>query len=174
MSESLLTNSMDRSIANQQPLLSSKSGPMTDDERRKYEEERSKLYQQMDDKDDEIQQQSQLAERVKQQLMEQEETIKQRKQEFDNLLADLQKAQDQNTKNKDETEDLFSAIQGKTAILRKNTCSISKRFAEIALNLEQKKTECTQLTSENEGLSVSWRTGIASALLLLLHFANLG
>ena len=55
----------------QQPLLSSRVGPISDDERRKYEEERSKLYAQLDEKDDEIQVQSQLAERLKQQLMEQ-------------------------------------------------------------------------------------------------------
>lgn len=68
MSDSMFT-SMDR--ANQQPLLSSRTGPITDDERRKYEEERSKLYQQLDEKDDEIQVQSQLAERAKKQLQEQ-------------------------------------------------------------------------------------------------------
>lgn len=55
----------------QQPLLSSRVGPISDEERCKYEEERSKLYAQLDEKDDEIQVQSQLAERQKQQLMEQ-------------------------------------------------------------------------------------------------------
>lgn len=55
----------------QQPLLSSRVGPISDEERRNYEEERSKLYAQLDEKDDEIQVQSQLAERLKQQLMEQ-------------------------------------------------------------------------------------------------------
>lgn len=70
MSDSLFT-SMDQALPNQQPLLSSRTGPILDEERRKYEEERSKLYQQLDEKDDEIQVQSQLAERVKQQLNEQ-------------------------------------------------------------------------------------------------------
>lgn len=64
-------NSLDRSVMNPQPLLSSRTGPVLDAERRKYEEERSKLYQQLDEKDDEIQVQSQLAERLKQQLLEQ-------------------------------------------------------------------------------------------------------
>lgn len=70
MSDSMFI-SMDQNLTNQQPLLSSRTGPISDDERRKYEEERSKLYQQMDEKDDEIQVQSQLAERAKQQLNEQ-------------------------------------------------------------------------------------------------------
>jgi kinesin family protein 5 len=94
----------------QQPLLSSRVGPITDEERRKYEEERSKIYAQLDEKDDEIQIQSQLAERLKQQLMEQvrskflqtkiycifnikEEVIKQRTTDNDNLMAEIQKAQ---------------------------------------------------------------------------------
>lgn len=54
MSDSMFT-SLDRSVANQQPLLSSNIGPITDEERRRYEDERSKLYQQLDEKDDEIQ-----------------------------------------------------------------------------------------------------------------------
>lgn len=70
MSDSMFT-SLDRSVMNPQPLLSSRTGPVSDNERRKYEEERSKLYQQLDEKDDEIQIQSQLAERLKQQLLEQ-------------------------------------------------------------------------------------------------------
>lgn len=70
MSDSLFI-SMDQNLPNQQPLLSSQTGPILDEERKKYEEERSKLYQQLDEKDDEIQVQSQLAERVKQQLDEQ-------------------------------------------------------------------------------------------------------
>lgn len=70
MSDSMF-NSLDRSVMNSQPLLSSRTGPVSDAERRKYEEERSKLYQQLDEKDDEIQVQSQLAERLKQELIEQ-------------------------------------------------------------------------------------------------------
>lgn len=77
----------------QQPLLSSRVGPIVDEERRKYEEERSKLYAQLDEKDDEIQMQSQLAERLKQQLMEQEEAIKQRTQDNEKFMAEIQKAQ---------------------------------------------------------------------------------
>lgn len=119
----------------QQPLLSSRVGPITDEERRKYEDERSKLYAQLDEKDDEIQVQSQLAERLKQQLMEQEDTIKQRLVDNDTLMLEIQKAQEQIAKNQEESEELFSAIQ------------------EIALNLEQKKTECTQLVAENDQLN---------------------
>lgn len=53
-------------------------------------------------------------------------------------MADHQAAQESIAKNREEMEDLFSAIQ------------------EIALNLEQKKAECTQLVSENDQLTVTF------------------
>ncbi|NWI23767.1 KIF5A protein, partial [Sula dactylatra] len=46
---------------------------ISDEERRKYEEEIRKLYKQLDDKDDEINQQSQIMEKLKQQMLDQEE-----------------------------------------------------------------------------------------------------
>ncbi|KAL3068382.1 hypothetical protein niasHT_030673 [Heterodera trifolii] len=134
MSDSMATFSEPPSTT-QQPLLSSREGPIVDEERRKYEEERSKLYAQLDEKDDEIQAQSQLAERLKQQLMEQEKEIKQERLDKDTLMAELQKAQEQVNKTHEEGEELFSAIQ------------------ELALNLDQKKAECTQLVTDNERLA---------------------
>lgn len=62
--------------------------------------------------------------------------MKQRKTDYDYVLADLQRAQESIAKSHEETEELFSAIQ------------------EIALNLEQKKVECAQLSSENDQLTV--------------------
>jgi predicted nuclease with TOPRIM domain len=50
-------------------------------------------------------------------------------------MTEVQKAQEQIAKSQEETEELFSAIQ------------------EIALNLEQKKTECAQLATDHEQLS---------------------
>uniref|UniRef100_A0A183BVI0 Kinesin-like protein n=1 Tax=Globodera pallida TaxID=36090 RepID=A0A183BVI0_GLOPA len=138
MTPSMMTDSMaiyvEPPTAAQQPLLFSREGPIVDEEKRKYEEERSKLYAQLDEKDDEIQVQSQLAEGLKQQLMEQEDVIKQRTQDNDKLMAEVQKAQEQIAKNQEEGEELFAAVQ------------------EVALNLEQKKAECAQLTLENEQL----------------------
>ncbi|XP_069735089.1 kinesin heavy chain isoform X2 [Phaenicophaeus curvirostris] len=48
---------------------------ISDEERRKYEEEIRKLYKQLDDKDDEINQQSQIMEKLKQQMLDQEEVL---------------------------------------------------------------------------------------------------
>ncbi|KIH54127.1 kinesin motor domain protein, partial [Ancylostoma duodenale] len=60
------TPSMERSmIAPAPPMLTSVTGPITDEEKKKYEEERVKLYQQLDEKDDEIQRVSQEHEKLK-------------------------------------------------------------------------------------------------------------
>lgn len=65
-----------------------------------------------------------------------EDALKQRKVDYDNILSDLQLAQKLNNKSKEETEELFLAIQ------------------EVAMNLDQKKAECTQITIENEQMQV--------------------
>ncbi|CAI2312259.1 unnamed protein product [Caenorhabditis sp. 36 PRJEB53466] len=64
---------MERSIAPAPPMLISGNGPITDEEKKKYEEERVKLYQQLDEKDDEIQKVSQELEKLRQQVLLQEE-----------------------------------------------------------------------------------------------------
>lgn len=48
-------------------------GSLSNEERQKLEEERERLYQQLDEKDEEINQQSQYVEKLKDQMMEQEE-----------------------------------------------------------------------------------------------------
>lgn len=48
-------------------------GSLSNEERQKLEEERERLYQQLDEKDEEINQQSQYIEKLKEQMMEQEE-----------------------------------------------------------------------------------------------------
>ncbi|CAD5215710.1 unnamed protein product [Bursaphelenchus okinawaensis] len=110
------------------------TGPMTDDERRKYEEQRQQLYQQVDERDEEIMQATRLAEQLKQQITDQEEAINQRKAEYEKAVQELAQAQVENAKAHDEAEELFSALQ------------------ELALNLEQKKNEVIELRKENETL----------------------
>lgn len=48
-------------------------GSLSNEERQKLEEERERLYQQLDEKDEEINQQSQYIEKLKEQMLEQEE-----------------------------------------------------------------------------------------------------
>lgn len=50
-------------------------GSLSNEERQKLEEERERLYQQLDEKDEEINQQSQYVEKLKEQMLEQEEVF---------------------------------------------------------------------------------------------------
>jgi septal ring factor EnvC (AmiA/AmiB activator) len=50
-------------------------GSLSNEERQKLEEERERLYQQLDEKDEEINQQSQYVEKLKDQMLEQEEVF---------------------------------------------------------------------------------------------------
>lgn len=50
-------------------------GSLSNEERQKLEEERERLYQQLDDKDEEINQTSQYVEKLKEQMLEQEEVV---------------------------------------------------------------------------------------------------
>lgn len=48
---------------------------ITNEERARFESERERLYQQLDDKDEEINQHSQYVEKLKEQILEQEDLI---------------------------------------------------------------------------------------------------
>lgn len=109
-------------------------GPMSDDERRKYEEQQQLLYQQVDERDEEIQRHSSLVEQLKEQIADQEEAINQRRAEYEKTVQELAQAQAENAKAQDEAEELLSALQ------------------ELAMNLEQNKTEAAELRKENEAL----------------------
>ena len=118
-------------------LLTSATGPITDADRKKYEEERATLYQQLDEKDDEITHHSQLAERLKQQLNEQEELIKQIKLDYENAQAEVNRIQSENEASKEETKEVLTALE------------------ELAMNYDMKTQEAEQKNRDNEQLGVS-------------------
>lgn len=127
--------SLDRSISVPPvQLLTSSIGAITDADRKKYEEERATLYQQLDEKDDEITHHSQLAERLKQQLNEQEELIKQIKIDYENAQAEVQRIQSENEASKEETKEVLTALE------------------ELAMNYDMKTQEAEQKNRENEQL----------------------
>uniref|UniRef100_A0AAF5DHU6 Kinesin-like protein n=1 Tax=Strongyloides stercoralis TaxID=6248 RepID=A0AAF5DHU6_STRER len=134
ISDSMMA-SMDRSIMNAKVIGSGDTGPITDEERRKYEEERSKLYQQLDDKDDEIQQHSQIAARLQQQISEQDELIKNLRADYESVLSELTLTQTENDTSKGECKEVMEALE------------------EVVLSLEQKKAEVDHKAKENESLS---------------------
>uniref|UniRef100_A0AAF5PPS2 Kinesin-like protein n=1 Tax=Wuchereria bancrofti TaxID=6293 RepID=A0AAF5PPS2_WUCBA len=134
VSDSVL-GSLDRSISVAPvPLLTSAIGAITDADRKKYEEERSVLYQQLDEKDDEITLHSQLAERLKQQMNEQEELIRQIKLDYENAQAEVSRIQSENEASKEESKEVLTALE------------------ELAMNYDIKTQEAEQKTRENEQL----------------------
>lgn len=135
VSESVL-GSLDRSISVAQvPLLTSAIGAITDADRKKYEEERAQLYQQLDEKDDEITLHSQMAEQLKQQMNEQEELIKQIKLDYENAQAEVQRIQGENEASKEESKEVLTALE------------------ELAMNYDMKTQEAEQKSRENDQLS---------------------
>ncbi|KHN87757.1 Kinesin heavy chain [Toxocara canis] len=135
VSDSVL-GSLDRSISVAAvPLLTSAIGAITDADRKKYEEERAALYQQLDEKDDEITLHSQMAERLKQQMNEQEELIKQIKLDYENAQAEVQRIQSENEASKEESKEVLTALE------------------ELAMNYDMKTQEAEQKARENDQLN---------------------
>lgn len=138
--QSLMTPSMSESILLPSPHATAIThehlpvGPMSDEERARYEEQRQLLYQQVDERDEEILQHTRLTEQLKQQLMDQEELINQRKNEYERAVAELQQAQQENRNAHEEAVQLMAALE------------------EFAMSLEQKKTEVTELRTQNDQL----------------------
>ena len=128
--------SLDRSIMNTPALLpDAGTGPVTDAERLKYEQERAKLYAELDAKDDEIQNQSMLAERLKQQMLEQEEMIKAAKLDHESVQAEMSRITRENEAAKDEVKEVLQALE------------------ELAMNYEQKQQEAELKARQNEELA---------------------
>ncbi len=111
------------------------AGAVSDKERLQYEEERARMYQQMDEKDDEIQSTSQMAERLKQQMMEQEDLIKQSKSDYEMVQVEMTRIQMENEAAKEEVKEVLQALE------------------ELAMNYDQKTTEAESRSKENETLT---------------------
>lgn len=102
--------------------------PIDQEERMKIEEERTRLYAQVDDKDEEISRQSSLIERLKKQLHEQEEMLIMSKKRHDVIEAECQST-------KDEVKRLLAAL------------------VEVAQNYEDKEAQLKDKLLQNEQLA---------------------
>lgn len=112
------------------------TGPaVTDVERATWEEEKQKLYQQLDDKDDEINNQSQFVAKMNEQMTEQEDIISTLRREQETLQADIQRIQSENDSAKDEVKEVLQALE------------------ELAVNYDQKSQEVESRNKENEQLT---------------------
>ncbi|XP_039379820.1 kinesin-1 heavy chain isoform X2 [Mauremys reevesii] len=111
------------------------TGNFTDAERRKCDEEITKLYKQLDDKDEEINQQSQLVEKLKTQMLDQEELLASTRRDQDNMQAELNRLQAENDASKEEVKEVLQALE------------------ELAVNYDQKSQEVEDKAKEYELLS---------------------
>ncbi|XP_056378934.1 kinesin-1 heavy chain [Hyla sarda] len=125
---------VDTVVANDKPAVTLAAN-FTDAERRKCEDEVTKLYKQLDDKDEEINQQSQLVEKLKQQMLDQEELLASTRRDQDNMQAELNRLQAENDASKEEVKEVLQALE------------------ELAVNYDQKSQEVEDKAKEYESLS---------------------
>lgn len=110
------------------------SDPLTNEERMKFEEERTRLYAQLDEKDDEIDKFSQQIEKLKEQIVDQEELFNTGRRDNDLLQADLTRIQQDNESLKEEVKEVLQALE------------------ELAVNYDQKSQEYEAKSREVETL----------------------
>ncbi|XP_037552719.1 kinesin heavy chain [Nematolebias whitei] len=111
------------------------AGGVSNEERRKYEEDTSNLYKQLDDKDDEINQQSQLAEKLKEQMMDQEELLASTRRDHEKIQEELCRLQMENELAKEEVKEVLQALE------------------ELAVNYDQKSQEVEEREQVNQQLT---------------------
>ncbi|XP_015174546.1 PREDICTED: kinesin heavy chain [Polistes dominula] len=111
------------------------AGSLSNEERQKLEEERERLYQQLDDKDEEINQQSQYVEKLKEQMEEQEELIASARRDYEQLQQEMNRIQQENESAKEEVKEVLQALE------------------ELAVNYDQKSQEVELKNKEQETLT---------------------
>ncbi|WKX99994.1 hypothetical protein Q1695_014680 [Nippostrongylus brasiliensis] len=132
------TPSMERSmIAPAPPMLTSVTGPITDEEKKKYEEERVKLYQQLDEKDDEIQRVSQEHEKLKAQVLLQDESIQAMRENEEALREELVRIQKESDDKQNETKEMISAIEDIAVQLEVRNAEYEKVKKELEIAMEE-------------------------------------
>ncbi|XP_077153861.1 kinesin heavy chain isoform X1 [Ranitomeya variabilis] len=121
---------------------------ISEEERRKYEEEIRKMYKQLDDKDDEINQQSQLVEKLKQQMLDQDELLISTRGDNDKVQMELTRLQSENDCAKEEVKEVLQALE------------------ELAVNYDQKSQEVEDKTLQNKILADELSQKVATLISL--------
>lgn len=111
------------------------AGLLSNEERQKFEEERERLYQQLDDKDEEINQQSQYVEKLKEQMEEQEDLIASARRDYEQLQQEMNRIQQENECAKEEVKEVLQALE------------------ELAVNYDQKSQEVEMKNKQYESLT---------------------
>ncbi|BFZ02552.1 hypothetical protein BsWGS_05591 [Bradybaena similaris] len=116
-------------------LVSGGISAIPEAEKAQFEEEKMKLYQQLDDKDDEINSQGQLIEKLKEQMLEQEELIANCRRDYDSSQAEMARIQADNESAKEEVKEVLQALE------------------ELAMNYDQKSQEVENKNRDIEALN---------------------
>lgn len=120
------------------------SEPLSNEERMKFEEERTRLYAQLDEKDDEIDKYSQHLEKLKEQILEQEELISSSRRDYELLQQEMSRIQQENESAKEEVKEVLQALE------------------ELAVNYDQKSQEVETRNREFETLSEDLNTKLSA------------
>lgn len=116
-------------------LLAPSQPAVSDKERKKFEDEKSKLYIQLDEKDEEIQNQARLINQLKEQMADQEEALKTTQVDSEKLQSQISSMQTESETSKTEVKEVLQALE------------------ELAVNYDQKLQEVETKTKDNEKLS---------------------
>ncbi|KAI1288117.1 Kinesin heavy chain [Halotydeus destructor] len=117
------------------PVFAASSEPLSSEERMKFEEERTRLYGQLDEKDDELDRQAQLIEKLKEQMLEQEELISSCRRDNELSQQEITRLQQEIENSKDEVKEVLQALE------------------ELAVNYDHKSQEVEAKNREFENLS---------------------
>jgi len=121
--------------------------PLSNDERMKFEEERTRLYAQLDEKDDELDKQSQLIEKLKEQIIEQEELILSCRRDNELLQQEISRLQQENESSKEEVKEVLQALE-----------ELAVNYDQKSQELENKSRDMDLLREELDGKILSLNT----------------
>lgn len=130
-------------------------GSLSNEERQKLEEERERLYQQLDEKDEEINQQSQYVEKLKDQVMEQEELIASTRRDYEMLQQEMNRIQQENESAKEEVKEVLQALEELAVNYDQKSQEVetkNKEYETLTEELTQKQTDLNSTSSELQQL----------------------
>ncbi|XP_033116058.1 kinesin heavy chain-like isoform X3 [Anneissia japonica] len=108
---------------------------ISNEDREKWEQERTDLYKLLDSKDSEIDASSQMVERLRQQMLEQDDMVQGCRQDNDGLQVEMQRIQSENEAAKEEVKEVLQALE------------------ELAVNYDEKSKEVEDKRKTNEQLN---------------------
>ncbi|XP_071802889.1 kinesin heavy chain-like isoform X2 [Asterias amurensis] len=117
------------------PTVQTVTVSVSEEERLKWEEERAKLFEQLDEKDSEIDSQSRLTEKLKEQMLDQEELLSSIRRECEYLQTQMTRLDTENMAAKEEAKEVLQALE------------------EMAVNYDEKSKELEDKARSNESLT---------------------